>query len=444
MVSPSEDKNDNPPTWQVIFESSARTDLPVFKRIACYTPERVKKIFREHCGKQCSLLNPKFLCPVKVKSGFLSPTYLVSGLLSEFDENWQLIVRNYGWDMDWKKDPLLRGKREEDISTLRKLRKLQSFIWMCWIQWGPSIPMHGSDNWKNGSIGLQYGYGDENNSLPLFLKNSQTKKHFQWDNLKVWYQHRQKSYSVVIPTSLTAELVWVQPEENVCKAQKKRKPFLALEANSPLEKATDSSKIDHKWDESKMYSAYVWVMFAVCVRGAPEDHQISEKTKFPKLLFPWNEKVTENQREKQPWRGLFPFFQHGNIAEPTVYESIKKELACKTLRMLKEYLDPVIHLENGQNLEISFVCAFDENGDGSPSDPSTPALALQYGQTIREHMVSELKTNYQGQDWTDRLHLGEYAVPEITSCKIPEIVEQYFQSIRSNSLSHDELRDDNH
>ena len=100
--------------------------------------------------------------------------------------------------------------------------------------------------------------------------------------------------------------------------------------------------------------AYVWVMFAVCVRGAPEDHQISEKTKFPKLLFPWNEKVTENQREKQPWRGLFPFFQHGNIAEPTVYESIKKELACKTLRMLKEYLDPVIHLENGQNLEISF------------------------------------------------------------------------------------------
>ena len=298
MVSPSEDKNDNPPTWQVIFESSARTDLPVFKRIACYILERVKKFFRKHCGTQYSLLNPKFLCPVKVKSGFLSPTYLVSGLLSEFDENWQLIVRNYGLDMDWKKDPLLRGKREEDISTLRKLRKLQSFIWMCWIQWGPSIPMHGSDNWKNGSIGLQYGYGDENNSLPLFLKNSQTKKHFQWDNLKVWYQHRQKSYSVVIPTSLTAELVWVQPEENVCKAQKKRKPFLALEANSPLEKATDSSKIDHKWDESKMYSAYVWVMFAVCVRGAPEDHQISEKTKFPKLLFPWNEKVTENQRSQ--------------------------------------------------------------------------------------------------------------------------------------------------
>ena len=444
MVSPSEDKNPNPQMPQAIFASSARTDLPVFKRIACYIPERVKKFFRKHCGTQYSLLNPKFLCPVKVKSGFLSPTYLVSGLLSEFDENWQLIVRNYGLDMDWKKDPLLRGKDEIHTGTLLKLRKLQSFIWMCWIQWGPSIPMHGSDNWKNGSIGLQYGYGDENNSLPLFLKNSQTKKHFQWDNLKVWYQQRQKSYTVVIPTSLTAELVWVHPEENVCKAQKKRKPFLALEANSPLEKATDSSKIDHKWDESKMYSAYVWVMFAVCVRGAPEDQQISEKTKFPKLLFPWNEKVTENQREKQPWRGLFPFFQHGNIAEPTVYESIKKELACKTLRMLKEYLDPIIHLENGQNLEISFVCAFDENGDGSPSDPSTLALALQHGKTIRGYMDSELKTTYQGQDWTNRLHLEEHAVPQITSCRMPEIVEQYFQSIRSNSLSHDELRDDNH
>lgn len=183
--------------------------------------------------KRIERLNPKFLCPVKVKSGFLSPTYLVSGLLSEFDEDWQLIVRNYGSDMDWTDDPLLKGASDDDKPNLLRLRKLQSFIWICWIQWGPSIPIYGSDNWTKGSIGLQYGYGDENNSLPLFLKNSETNDRFLWNNLTDWYRKRQQPNSVVIPTSLTAELVWVQPEENVCTAQKKREPFLALEANSP-------------------------------------------------------------------------------------------------------------------------------------------------------------------------------------------------------------------
>ena len=403
-------------------------------------------------------LNPKFLCRVKVKSGFLSPTYLVSGLLSEFDENWQLIVRNYGLDMDWKKDPMLRGKGVDDKSKLLKLRKLQSFIWMCWIQWGPSIPIHGSKkNWKSGSIGLQYGYGDENNSLPLFLKdNHNTEKHFQWTQLKDHYREWQNEdpnvassheRSVVIPTSLTAELVWVKPRENawnVCNAQKKNEPFLALEAN--LNTEFNTSNIQHNWHESRMYSAYIWVIFAVCVKKPENCRRKGEKKVFPDLIFPWDESESEAEtaREKQAWRGLIPFFQHGNIAEPTVYESIKKELAYKTLQALKEYLDPKVQLKEERILEISFACAFDENGDGSPSDPSTPALALQHGKTIRGYMDSELKTTYQGQDWTNRLHLDEHAVPQITSCRMPEIVEQYFQSIRSNSLSHDELYDENH
>jgi GNAT superfamily N-acetyltransferase len=59
-------------------------------------------------------------------------------------------------------------------------------------------------------------------------------------------------------------------------------------------------------------------------------------------------------------------------------------------------------------------------------------------------MNSELNTTYKEAGWTERLHLEEHAVPEITSCRMPEIVGQYFQSIRANSLSHDELRDDNH
>ena len=456
MVSPSEDKNDNPPTWQVIFESSARTDLPVFKRIACYTPERVKKIFRKHCGKQCSLLNPKFLCPVKVKSGFLSPTYLVSGLLSEFDENWQLIVRNYGLDMDCKKDPLLRGKDEVDKFRLLKLRKLQSFIWMCWIQWGPSIPMHGSDNWKKGSIGLQYGYGDENNSLPVFLKDKKKPENrLQWEQLKNLYRGWQNEdpdaassneQSVVIPTSLSAELVWVKPHDNewnVCKAQEKNESFLALEANLNTESGT--SNIQPNWHESRMYSAYVWVIFAVCVKKPEKCKREGEKKVFPDLIFPWDESKSqaETAREKQAWRGLIPFFQHGNIAEPTVYESIKKELAYKTLQTLKDYLHPEVQLDDGI-LGISFVCAFDENGDGSPSQRSAESMATRDGKTIREHMDNILESSYKNENWTYRLNLEEHAVPQIASCRMPMIVEQYFQSIRLNSLIHDELRDENH
>jgi GNAT superfamily N-acetyltransferase len=423
-------------------------ELPEFNKTDC------RRFFWNHVVKGMPLppddnpnpikrLKPKFLCPVNVKSGFLSPTYLVSGLLSEFDENWQLIVRNYGLDMAWKEDPLLQGNTYTHKFKLLELRKLQSFIWMCWIQWGPSIPIHGSDNWKSGPIGLQYGYGDENNSLPLFLINK-NKRLIEWTELTSQYQNWQKpekdpdppsQRAIVIPTSLTANLAWVRLDENVCKPQKKNEPFLALKAN--LDTVSDTPNIHRNWHESSMYSAYVWVIFAVCVKVKSQTQQSTENGAFPALLFPWNESATDNQRKEQAWRGLIPFFQHGNIAEPTVYESIKKELAYKTLHTLKEYLEPEVCFKDGRVLEISFVCAFDENGDGS-----TRPLALNSGSTIRQYMDSVLKTTYSRAGWKARLHLKEDAVPEITSCRMPKIVEQYFQSIRAYSIEPDDLLDD--
>lgn len=400
---------------------------------------------------------PQFLCPVKIKLGFICPTYLISGLLAEFDEDWKQIVRGYGLDMNYlyTQDPLKKWP---------ELRKLQIFIWDCWIQWGPSVPVVQSNRWTDGKIGLQYGYGDENNSIPLtyapLAKNTPIddstletapqpiagtthpspavmEATSNWISWKSKFQELQSEDSItgtnatptkpfVIPAEVEGKLRWIAGPSvgEFCPAQQRAEAWLGLEAH----------EIAPKWDSPKLYSAYVWVIIAIRDRNKPNSDP-------DQLFFPFDRKAPG---KGQAWKGLIPFFQHGNVAEPSVYESIKEELATKTIESLMTILERD-HAKGGRQIDFSYVCAYDDNGDPDRAvrpygDGSSEPLGGYADRTIRQIMVRSLE-RYAARDDAlaseltaikQRIHLEHNAIESISACDLPVIAERYLNFIEES------------
>ena len=64
---------------------------------------------------------------------------------------------------------------------------------------------------------------------------------------------------------------------------------------------------------SKYYSAYIWIMFSI-------------ETMDGKPFFP------------QQWKNLLVYFEHGNIAEATTFQTLKESLATKACSSIAEIL----------------------------------------------------------------------------------------------------------
>lgn len=389
-------------------------------------------------------LDPTLLCRIQFDTGYLAPTYLVSGLLDEFDEDWTRIVRAYADKIDRNRthDPLCGD-------DLIELRKLQVFIWDCWVQWGPSVPVSYSDPWREGLVGLQFGYGDENNSIPVLLSTPPNESQITGKSvIDIWGErlarlkgrfqpHLQSHLAWAWPVKMSGYLRRVTPEQRVvqiCPAQRDwssaddREGWLVLDASSM--KPDDDGPLS--------YSAYVWVMIAICearpsARGecVPADRGPAA-TSFQMI----------GREPDDEWRFLIPFFQHGNIAEASVFRSIKKELAGKTVDTLLEQLRTA-HRAGVDWLHFAFVAAFDDNGDCGRS----PLLELPPGDSIatllqrelqhRRRILADLR-NPTPDDTRDlellqRVHAESDAWPALTANDLPRIVRNYLDHVQERA-----------
>src|SRR5262245_39454054 len=109
----------------------------------------------------------RFLTEARFESGYIAPIFLVTGLVNRFadEDGWNLVLDNY------------RRLIEKDAFYATELRELRSFLFNCWLLWGPSIQPCSCEYWKSaasagsaGDLMIQYGYGDENNSIDILVK----------------------------------------------------------------------------------------------------------------------------------------------------------------------------------------------------------------------------------------------------------------------------------
>lgn len=370
--------------------------------------------------------DPSFLSRVEFLSGYLAPAYLVSGLLNEFDEDWTKIVRAY----PEKLKKLESG--EDSLSRLPDLRKLQSFIWDCWVQWGPSVPISESVAWQTGEIALQYGYGDENNSLPLRLnrrligqghqlpgddqgKTPETAvgwngfRYSNWDDrLGTLLAQGVERTARAWPVRAEGRLRWLMRADRnsrFCLAQRNRNPsskgWLVLDADALT---ADPS-------QPKFYSAYVWVIIAICRTSDSGQVELSE----PDLA--------------DQWRCLIPFFQHGNIAEPSVYDSIKRELAEKTIGILLTELQRA-QVAGLDWMRFHYVAAYDDSGDGSSPLGPPPAEDTSVLHYLRDVLERRQQSGELDSSLAAKIDCNS-PVAGLSASDLPHIVRTYLDHIEA-------------
>jgi hypothetical protein len=376
---------------------------------------------------------------VKMNDGFFAPLFLVAGLMSRFDEEWSPIIDNYRSQL-----------KDATEYTSRELAELQSFEFNCWLLWGPSIPLCNCSYWRTGagmtdpkkdSLFYQYGYGDENNSIDVLVENGRSRE-FR-DKVTEWLiqpnaQGNENFTSeprivAAAPRSLIGKINYgpAIATDKICTAQSAIKDKKALR----MYLALDKNETAPGCPGSQYYSAYIWVMFVICDRnGAP---------------------IHGGKQER--WRNLLPFFEHGNIADASTMQSLKENLAAKTVSALKEILTRPGDCERG--ICIRYACALDDSNcsdtvgvlfphgksQSSTGDGQPPILSGR----IKRRPTRIVSLLQEMANWDSILNRaimdGRLLLPgqntkcelrdDYSSCRLPEVIDGFFRAVEESEAA---------
>lgn len=327
----------------------------------------------------------RFVCSVKVENGFVAPLHLLTGLLAHFNEDWEPVIDEYGKSVTQPDDPLPPD-----------CRKLQTFLFDCWMLWGPSVPLCQCENWE-GRKAIQYGFGDENNSIPLFFNDdAELTKLLTSEGAKANLAFRMEVTGRPRTGLRTKEVCPAQ--QGICDAD--RYGFvLEYEHHIPLLGGRPEERAN------RYYSAYAWIMFVLLdERGRP---------------------LIEKKEER--WRNLFPFFEHTNIADRKTYELMKEQLVRKALTGISH----LVCKDTSATWHLAYACALDDSGCG------TSLPFPHHGRPIKE----TLQTLLGSPEFADLRKSGRILVedkpdPRYSACHLPEILEDYYGSLKSLGQSH--------
>jgi len=366
----------------------------------------------------------RFLTEARFESGYIAPIFLITGLVNRFadEDGWNLVLDNY------------RGLIEKDSFYPTELRELRSFLFNCWLLWGPSIQPCSCEAWAIGEqpssdLMIQYGYGDENNSIDILIKGGLSLD-FRAKLSAILNRHRADQvdpYNIhAAPFVATGRFRWgpslTDAEMSAAQAlvrggsdASRRQPMngrLVLECRH-----NDVVAAGNVSPGSGYYSAYLWLMFLL---------QDADGRCF----------------HAEPWKNLFVIFEHGNIADATTYHTLKEQLVAKTCATLAKVL--VGNRGSGGSLRLTYACAFDDSncgeGDEALFRPDRLGRTNPHGGVTFEDItiVAMLRREILrlADDHvlrSDRLVLpmeaGSGPANPYSSCHLPEIIEQFYADL---------------
>jgi hypothetical protein len=366
---------------------------------------------------------PSFISTVEFRFGYLAPLFLITGLINRFgeEEGWQLILENYRRLIE----------RDSDAYSA-ELVELRSFLFNCWLLWGPSISPCDCKCWRpthegaKNSIVLQYGFGDENNSIDVLIEGKREVSERILDRLNSPRNRtRRDGFNPIAimaaPFVIKGTFTWgpvledgeVPPAQELIRGgtirPSPRNGRIVLRcAERDVTSNTEKS--------SKYYSAYLWIMFSI-------------ETMDGKPFFPFAR-----------WKNLLVYFEHGNIADPTTFQTLKESLVTKACSSIAEILN---RKEDQGRLRIRYACSLDdsyccpqtgilfppEQGilEGPDARKKETRLVDIMADMIRRHPEAVLRS--------DRLLMPNAARPHrdnpYSSCSLPEIVEEFYRDLRN-------------
>jgi len=388
------------------------------------------------------------LVPIRVTMGFLAPQFLVAGLLSRFDDDWRPVLNAYQRSIPSRQG---RGAFES----------LQASQWNCWLMWGPSIPVCQCDEWQ-GLVAMQYGYGDENNSVPLIelVAEAGLPKTLGPIVANLRAEARGARYAVV-----TGRLRWgpfflerqqkervlvdseddgVEPEPShgrlgMAGAQASVYDRVLAHRQDSDSVVLQLVSVDESLPESRVYfSAYLWTMFLVTT--ATESDQ--ERGIGPVLLrskrYPtWSDDPADRRRMRDArlWEDLLPVFVHANIGDPAALRFQKGVLVENTVHLLRLVWEGRAEMfdasDVGAGIRFHLVGASDYSGCGCDVRfPVEESLAAR----LRERVAAEPNRAFADSIVLPRPDETPQTRPWglagfFSACHLPEMIVNYYDHV---------------
>ncbi len=321
-----------------------------------------------------------FLCKIKINEGYLLPLNLLAGLMSRFSEDWDPIISAYG------------------EMAAKSFSPLQMTIFDLWLLWGPSVPICVCGQWS-GPITMQYGFGDENNSIRVRVENQQ--KEALFNEIRTAVKALKTQSYPALHASIVGRLCppssFVQGQ--FCGAQQ---DLLNPDREAFILEYESHSVVGNTGGGYLFYTGYIWALFVVGREHKPSLEEVS----------------------REPWLKVAPFFEHGNIVDDATYASAKLQLAHKVLTFLKSSMQ--FEYDRSQPpLRLWYVSALDDSGCGC--EIAVPPLGL----SIRALIESLLKEpEFEG--LAERIITNDDSFGAVLSgCHLPEMVSSFFKNIEA-------------
>lgn len=357
------------------------------------------------------------LCLIEIGGGALAPQYLLAGLMSHFHSEWKPVISGYTY-------PTRRP------GGAGMLERLQASQWICWLVWGPSIPLCSCTHWQP-VCAYQLGYGDENNSLPAYVTEKA-------DSVRALLADQvSRGKQAVEVDTIVGRLTWGPSAFADAGAFAKAQARLTMPADEAAERAEEQAANGLLFDvagvepreaednEPAYFTAYIWLMFWI----ARPAGQGSLPLRLNGRSLPEVGDVDANRdrvRKERLWEDLLPVFVHANILDPVVLRFQKGMLIENAVHLLKRIW------EESPGLQFHLVCASDYPGCGCPV-----SFASQPGETFLELLRARL----QALPEKDRAFAGSVRLPQanepaearplayrafFSACHLPEMVQGYY------------------
>lgn len=91
---------------------------------------------------------------IRIKDAYVMPAFLLSGLLTRYSQNWEAFLSKY------------KSISVTSANSGGKVLLDELYNFFAWMIWGPSCEVSWRDDWDGV---CQVSYGDESNSLPVFV-----------------------------------------------------------------------------------------------------------------------------------------------------------------------------------------------------------------------------------------------------------------------------------
>jgi hypothetical protein len=255
---------------------------------------------------------------IYIEEAYVTPTCLLTGLLSRFEENWGEFIKRYV-------STAYIAEAEENKNKSNSILTSELYYTFAWLLWGPSYEL----KYKNYWAGLcQISYGDESNSIPA-VANLDTNVITKLK--KEFIENEGHHYGSLVSATLSIyeNKAYYKSIRNIVNPENSY--FYNKIENGPYSFAAQIEDLDvcDTYKAKKYYcTAYVWLLFEL----EDADH------------FSFRPEYS------------LAFFEHANLTDTVSYHFLIETLIDKSVR---HFTDIFSRPEYGERT-YRFVCALNE------------------------------------------------------------------------------------